>query len=294
MSARLLAFAVLSLLSALPALAQEREIPMAERGYMGIQPVEINDEVRQHFKIDKSIATGLVLSQVFDGTAAAKAGLRAGDVITKIDNKPVKSLHDLMSTLATKRPGAKLAYVARRGTGTIAGLLVLGKRPQQREVIVEEEEIVEETPIAEPKPQRKEADLDRRMDRLSKDIEVLRKRALKRKARAGIAVARAGKGHSMEQWIQRERRALEVATDKRNQRGVAWHKARLSLLKEMAAAGGDPYADVIRSINERPGGKSARRGQAENRMAHLEKRLIDMLERIERLEVQLKRDRKQR
>jgi S1-C subfamily serine protease len=36
------------------------------------------------------------------GTPAEKAGLKAGDVITKVDDKPVKSLRDLRTELREK------------------------------------------------------------------------------------------------------------------------------------------------------------------------------------------------
>jgi len=296
MSARLPVLALTLALTALPALAQDREVPMAERGYMGIQPSELNNEVRAHFKIDQSVTKGLVLTQIFDGTAAAKAGLRAGDVLTKIDNKPVNSVGNLMEILATKRPGAKLAYVARRGTGTIAGLLVLGKRPVDRMEIVEEEAI-EVVPAREAKPKREEANLDRRMDKLSEEIEVLRKRALERKARAErgarkerdaspVAVARRRGGPGLENWIERERKALATATQQRNERKIGWHRARLSVLEEMAAASG--------GRGERRGREMQGREHAEQRMMRIEKRLIDVMERIEQLEQQLKRERKRR
>jgi len=271
---------------------------MAERGYMGIQPAELNNEIRAHFKIDESVTTGLVLTQIFDGTAAAKAGLRAGDVLTKIDNKPVNSVQNLMEILATKRPGTKLAYVARRGTGTIAGLLVLGKRPTDRMEIVEEEAI-EVAPAGEAKPKREEANLDRRMDKLSAEIEVLRKRALERKAKAErgarkertaspFAGTKRRGGPGLDGWIERERKALAMATKQRNERKIGWHRARLSMLEEMAVASRGHGERRGREIDERG------RGRAEERMMRVEKRLIDVMERIEMLERQLKKERQRR
>ncbi len=296
MSARLLVSTLTLVLTALPALAQDREVPMAERGYMGIRPSELNNEIRAHFKIDQSVTKGLVLTEIFGGTAAAKAGLRAGDVLTKIDNKPVNSIQNLMEILATKRPGTKLAYVARRGTGTIAGLLVLGRWPAERMEIVEEA-LDEVATALDAKPKRDEPNLDRRMDKLSAEIEVLRKRALKRKARAErgprkertaspVAVAKRRGGPGLEGWIERERKALAMATKQRNERKIGWHRARLSLLEEMAVAS--------RGRGEHRGREIEGRGRAEERMMRVEKRLIDVMERIELLERQLKKERQRK
>ena len=71
------------------------------------------------------------------------------------------------------------------------------------------------------------------MDRLSKDIEVLRRRALERKAKARgketrkerpeafVVVDMAGADRTLEHWLKREQRALEVAADKRNERAAS-------------------------------------------------------------------------
>lgn len=48
---------------------------------------------------------GVVLSGVVDGSAAEKAGLAAGDTITRVDGQRVSSPTDLKAALAPKRPG---------------------------------------------------------------------------------------------------------------------------------------------------------------------------------------------
>ncbi|MHC4954222.1 MAG: S1C family serine protease [Planctomycetota bacterium] len=285
----------LSLILALAASAsaQDRDVAesaavAAERGYIGIQPAELTEEARQHFKVAKEIQRGLVLTRIYEGTAAAKAGLRVGDILTSFNNKPVNSIEDLMKALQGMRPGRKVAYVARRGSGTIAGLIVLGKRPAEaRERAVE---IIEETPIPAPKAD----DLDKRLDKLNRDIEILRKRAEAKRAAAkrktkkksvtsGFTARKhpAGKNRLME-YLEREELGLVKAEKSGNQKAAAWHRARLQLLRELSKAG---IGTEVPS-----GARVAPNRNAERRMRQLEERLHDVLERLEALES--KRDRR--
>jgi serine protease Do len=59
-----------------------------KRGYLGIQVRELPPIVAARLGIAKD--TGVVVAEVYDNTPAAKAGLKAGDIITHIAGKTVK------------------------------------------------------------------------------------------------------------------------------------------------------------------------------------------------------------
>ena len=56
------------------------------------------------------------LSRVTEGSPAEKAGLLAGDVITKFDGKDVKNYDDMLSGLGKKKPGDEVEIVVKRGS----------------------------------------------------------------------------------------------------------------------------------------------------------------------------------
>jgi hypothetical protein len=58
---------------------------------------------------------GLRVTDVVAGSIADDAGLRRGDLVTKIDTIPRPGLRDLRSVMASKRPGDYLFLRARRG-----------------------------------------------------------------------------------------------------------------------------------------------------------------------------------
>jgi len=68
------------------------------------------------------------ISYVQPGSAAARGGLKAGDVIKKFDSKPVTTYASLVGLIIRKRPGNKVKIVVQRGTKTVNLDITLGKR----------------------------------------------------------------------------------------------------------------------------------------------------------------------
>jgi serine protease Do len=56
-------------------------------------------------------ATGVIVSNVNPGSAAARAGLKAGDVITSFDGQPVRDFNALRNRVAAMRPGSEANLV---------------------------------------------------------------------------------------------------------------------------------------------------------------------------------------
>jgi putative serine protease PepD len=64
------------------------------------------------------ITDGAKISQVNAGSAASNAGLRAGDVITKIDDHLITSSDSLVAIIRSYRPGDSVTVTYQRGGGT--------------------------------------------------------------------------------------------------------------------------------------------------------------------------------
>ncbi|MDX6397854.1 MAG: hypothetical protein QOJ43_1262 [Gaiellaceae bacterium] len=78
---------------------------------------------------DVAGSTGAGISQVRTGTPAAAAGLRNGDVVTKVDSTNVSSADELRRLIDGKRPGDKVELTVRRQGGTQTLEVTLGSRP---------------------------------------------------------------------------------------------------------------------------------------------------------------------
>ncbi len=74
-----------------------------QRALLGIEIRDVNAEVSEEFDLD--ILKGVYVSGVRQGNAADRAGIKEGDVIISIDDKPVNSVAELQEQVAVKRPG---------------------------------------------------------------------------------------------------------------------------------------------------------------------------------------------
>jgi S1-C subfamily serine protease len=95
--------------------------------YLGVQPAQVTDEVAAQLGLDR--ARGVVLLEVVDDGPAARAGLRPGDVLTRMDDAAVDSVEDLFGELRQRKPGtqARLTYI--RDGREQQATVTLGDRP---------------------------------------------------------------------------------------------------------------------------------------------------------------------
>jgi putative serine protease PepD len=77
-----------------------------------------------------SVKGGVGITQVQSGTAAATAGLKVGDVITKVDGKAVANADALRATIDRYKPGDTVTLTVRTKAGATRSIRVtLGTRP---------------------------------------------------------------------------------------------------------------------------------------------------------------------
>ena len=71
---------------------------------------------------------GVELAGVSDGSPAALAGLRAGDVIVQLANRKIQNIEDLTAALQSQKPGDEVAIVVRRAGNSVTLKAILGTR----------------------------------------------------------------------------------------------------------------------------------------------------------------------
>jgi S1-C subfamily serine protease len=80
--------------------------PRFERGRIGVQVQPMTPELREHLKAPRDL--GVLVVRVEDGSPAAEAGVRVGDVLTSAGGDGVDSPHDLVARVAGVPEGEKL------------------------------------------------------------------------------------------------------------------------------------------------------------------------------------------
>src|SRR5205823_5446400 len=74
------------------------------------------------------VPKGVKFADVREGSPAAKAGLRGGDILVEFDSKPIQNLYDFTYALRSKKPGDEVLVKVLRGNGTITATVRLTKR----------------------------------------------------------------------------------------------------------------------------------------------------------------------
>ena len=82
------------------------EFGEVRRGMLGIKGGELNADLAQAFDIEAK--KGAFISEVMPGSAADKAGLKAGDVITAINGQAISSFAEMRAKIATSGAGKEI------------------------------------------------------------------------------------------------------------------------------------------------------------------------------------------
>ncbi len=93
---------------------QLRSSGRVSRGRIGVQIAPVTKEVAESIGLGK--AQGVLVRGVEEGSPAEKAGIEAGDIITRFDGKSIEKPADLPRAVGNTKPGSQVALtVFRRG-----------------------------------------------------------------------------------------------------------------------------------------------------------------------------------
>jgi Do/DeqQ family serine protease len=74
------------------------------RGQLGVSVLSLTPDYRKSLGLGEDVQ-GALVSQVAEGSAAARAGIQAGDVITTVRNQPIKGAAELRNTIGLLKVG---------------------------------------------------------------------------------------------------------------------------------------------------------------------------------------------
>ena len=98
-----------------------------ERGYLGVSVGDLEEGLARKFGVPDT--AGAVVEDVTPGSPAAKAGLKAGDVIRTVDEKAIGSKDQLTFAVATDDPGTVVQLGILRDGRPQTVSVTLGSRP---------------------------------------------------------------------------------------------------------------------------------------------------------------------
>jgi Do/DeqQ family serine protease len=100
------------------------------RGWIGVEPNDLSPELAETFGV--KVSTGVIITGVLQNGPAAQAGIRPGDVITQVADRPVNSVAELLSSVAALKPGTASKFVLLRREEKLTLDVTPGVRPKPR------------------------------------------------------------------------------------------------------------------------------------------------------------------
>jgi serine protease Do len=102
------------------------------RGWLGVSVQDITEDLAKSLKLKDR--NGALVTEVFEGDPADKAGIKQGDIIIEVDGKKVKDTHELLRFVAVLPVGKKAAVKVLR-EGQVKELqLTVAEREEKKEV----------------------------------------------------------------------------------------------------------------------------------------------------------------
>jgi len=117
--------------SAINVMQQIIQTGRVTRGWLGIEVQDITPELAESFGLKNNV--GAIIAGILRNGPAAQAGIRPGDIITQIDNKPIRNSKDAMNIIAEKPPKSEISVSIIRQGKTIELKGNVAERPAQRQ-----------------------------------------------------------------------------------------------------------------------------------------------------------------
>lgn len=104
------------------------------RGWIGVEPQELNAELAEAFKLqpEATKAGGVIITGVLQNGPAAQGGIKPGDVITAVNGQPVRNVSQLLTAVAALKPGTPAPLTVLRGNGPVEVEITPGKRERPK------------------------------------------------------------------------------------------------------------------------------------------------------------------
>jgi serine protease Do len=84
------------------------------RPWLGVQVTTVTSTIQHYYNL--SVNAGALITSVTSGSPASKAGLRAGDIIIKIDGEDISTAAELSSAIGSHQIGDQVEIVYYRGS----------------------------------------------------------------------------------------------------------------------------------------------------------------------------------
>jgi serine protease DegQ len=97
------------------------------RGWLGVEQRDLTPEFIESFKLP--VSQGVLITGVLQGGPASQGGLKPGDVVTAVGDRPVRNQSELLAAVAALRPQSDASVTVQRGDRQLSLSITVGQRP---------------------------------------------------------------------------------------------------------------------------------------------------------------------
>jgi len=102
------------------------------RGWLGVQIQSLNEDAALALGLPDE--SGAIVAEIIEGSPAAKAGVKQGDVVLKMNGTPIKDNRDLSRKVAALQVGQSAAFTVWRDSRQVNLTVTIAKRPGEDRV----------------------------------------------------------------------------------------------------------------------------------------------------------------
>jgi serine protease Do len=106
-----------------------REKGKVTRGWLGVKIVDVSKSLEVAKSIGYKDANGVLVEEIVDNTPAT-GKLQPGDIVTKLDGKPVETVQQLRNAIAMTAPGAEAKFTVFRDGKDHDVTIKIGEQPE--------------------------------------------------------------------------------------------------------------------------------------------------------------------
>ena len=100
------------------------------RGWIGVEPRDLTPDLAESLRL--SVRVGVLITGVLQDGPASLGGIKPGDVVTRIGDKPVANTAELLNVVASLPPGSEAPIALQRGDQALDLKVRVAQRPTRQ------------------------------------------------------------------------------------------------------------------------------------------------------------------
>jgi serine protease DegQ len=101
------------------------------RGWIGVEPQNLSKELAESMGLSAS-TQGVFISGVLEGGPADRAGIKPGDLLTRVNDLTIRDVRELLGKVSEMQPGADANITVLRKNKELQLKVQIGKRPKPK------------------------------------------------------------------------------------------------------------------------------------------------------------------